>query len=49
MKVSERLMDKNLFVIPLQTGLRFALCAVSEEKCKVAPKIIKEVMMECDE
>lgn len=48
-KVSERLMDKNLFVIPLQTGLRFALCAVSEEKCKVAPKIIKEVMMECDE
>lgn len=48
-KVSEKLMNKNLFVIPLQTGLRFALCAVSEEKCKVAPKIIKEVMMECDE
>lgn len=48
-KVSQKLMEKNLFVIPLQTGLRFAVCAVSEEKCMSAPKKIKEALVECDE
>jgi len=48
-KVSKMLMENNVFTIPLQTGLRFAVCAVSEEKCKLAPKKIKEVLVRCDE
>ena len=43
-KTAEMLMEENVFVIPLQTGLRFALCAVGEEKCALAPKIIKDVL-----
>jgi len=31
-------------MVPLAKGVRFAVCAVSEEKCRKAPKIIKEVM-----
>lgn len=43
-EISDALIEKNLFMVPLGKGLRFAVCAVSEEKCKKAPKIIKEVM-----
>ena len=43
-KASQKLMEKNIFVVPLKKGLRFAVCAVSEEKCKTAPKEIKEVI-----
>lgn len=42
--VGDKLMDENLFLVPLQKGLRFAVCAVSEEKCKKAPQIIKRAM-----
>ncbi len=42
--ISDKLMEDNLFLIPLKKGLRFAVCAVSEEKCKKAPKMIKTVM-----
>jgi aromatic-amino-acid transaminase len=31
-------------MVPLGKGIRFAVCAVSEDKCRKAPKIIKEVM-----
>ncbi|MGN8912879.1 pyridoxal phosphate-dependent aminotransferase [Anaerofustis butyriciformans] len=48
-KAADLLMEENVFVIPLQTGLRFALCAVGEEKCALAPKIIKEVLNKWDE
>ena len=43
-EISDALIEKNIFMVPLGKGLRFAVCAVSEEKCKKAPKIIKEVM-----
>jgi aromatic-amino-acid transaminase len=43
-EVSKLLIEKHIFVVPLAKGLRFAVCSVSEEKCKKAPQIIKEVM-----
>jgi len=43
-KVSDYLMKKNLFIVALKKGLRFAPCAVSENNCRKAPKMIKEAM-----
>ena len=43
-EVCEELTKENLYLVPLKMGLRFAVCAVSEEKCKKAPKIIKDVL-----
>ena len=43
-KASDELTKENLFVIALKKGLRFAVCAVSEEKCRTAPAKIKEVL-----
>jgi len=43
-EVSEELIKENMFVVPLKKGLRFAVCAVSEDKCKLSPTIIKRVM-----
>jgi aromatic-amino-acid transaminase len=43
-KASDELIKENLFVVALKKGLRFAVCAVSEEKCKTAPAIIKKVL-----
>ena len=43
-EISEALTKKNIFMVPLGMGIRFAVCAVSEEKCRKAPKVIKEVM-----
>jgi aromatic-amino-acid transaminase len=43
-EISEALVEKNIFMVPLGKGIRFAVCAVSEEKCRKAPKVIKEVM-----
>lgn len=43
-EISAALTEKNIFMVPLGKGIRFAVCAVSEEKCRKAPKIIKEVM-----
>ena len=43
-EISDALIEKNLFMVPLGKGIRFAVCAVSEDKCRKAPKIIKEVM-----
>ena len=42
--VSEELTKDNVFVVPLKKGLRFAVCAVSEEKCAIAPSIIKNAL-----
>jgi aromatic-amino-acid transaminase len=44
MAVAALLKKDNLFVIPLQNGLRFAPCAVSEEKCRKAPAMIKKYL-----
>ena len=43
-EICEELTKENLYLVPLKMGLRFAVCAVSEEKCKKAPKIIKDVL-----
>lgn len=43
-KASEELMKNNIFVVALQKGLRFAVCAVSEEKCKKAPSFIQKAI-----
>ena len=40
----EELTKDNVFVVPLKKGLRFAVCAVSEEKCAIAPSIIKNAL-----
>ncbi len=42
--ISQRLIEKRVFVVPLKKGLRFAVCSVSEDKCKLAPQLIKDAM-----
>jgi aromatic-amino-acid transaminase len=34
--------------VALAKGLRFALCAVNEEKCHKAPALIKKALVEID-
>lgn len=46
MKACEELIKENVFVIPLKMGLRFAVCAVSEEKCRKAPSYIKKALQQ---
>lgn len=41
---SDELIKENLFVVALKKGLRFAVCAVSEDKCRIAPAKIKKVL-----
>ncbi|MDK2917750.1 MAG: aromatic-amino-acid transaminase [Candidatus Petromonas sp.] len=43
-KVSEKLKKENIFLVPLQKGLRFAVCSVSEEKCRKTPAKLLEAM-----
>lgn len=43
-KAAKKLEDENLFLIANKNGLRFAICAVSKEKCAKAPSIIKKVL-----
>ena len=43
-EASAELIKENLFVVALKKGLRFAVCAVSEEKCRIAPAKIKAVL-----
>lgn len=45
-QVSEKLKENDMYIVPNKNGLRFAVCAVSEEKCKLAPKLIKEAIDE---
>ncbi|MGL5754113.1 MAG: pyridoxal phosphate-dependent aminotransferase [Paraclostridium sp.] len=42
--VCEKAIESKLYMIPLKMGVRFAVCAVSKEKCKRAPRIIKEAI-----
>lgn len=44
LKVCEKAIESKLYTIPLKMGIRFAVCAVSEEKCKKAPRIIKDAI-----
>jgi aromatic-amino-acid transaminase len=43
-KVMNELTKYNLFLVSLKKGIRFAICAVSSEKCRKAPAIIKKVI-----
>lgn len=43
-EASAELIKENLFVVALKKGLRFAVCAVAEDKCRIAPAKIKEVL-----
>lgn len=43
-EASAELIKENLFVVPLKKGLRFAVCAVAEDKCRIAPAKIKRVL-----
>ena len=43
-EVSSYLMGKNTFVVALGKGLRFAPCAVSEEKCRRSPQLILDAI-----
>lgn len=42
--VSDLLMEKNVFIVALAKGLRFAPCAVSEEKCRKSPQLILDAI-----
>lgn len=43
-EVCEELTKDNVYVVPLKMGLRFAVCAVTESKCRIAPSIIKNAL-----
>lgn len=43
-KVMNELTKDNLFLVSLKKGIRFAICAVSEEKCRKAPALIKKAI-----
>ncbi|MDY6065438.1 MAG: aminotransferase class I/II-fold pyridoxal phosphate-dependent enzyme [Finegoldia sp.] len=43
-EIGDELEANNLFAIALPKGIRFAVCAVPEDQCKIAPKIIKDIM-----
>lgn len=47
-EVSDLLMEKNTFVVALGKGLRFAPCAVSEEKCRRSPQLILDAIKEVE-
>ncbi len=42
--VAEEIKKDNLYLVALAKGVRFAPCAVSEEKCANAPSIIKKAL-----
>lgn len=42
--VQTELIKDNLFLVSLKKGCRFAVCAVSEEKCRKAPALIKKAI-----
>lgn len=42
--VYEELVKKGAHIIPLGGAMRIAICSISEEHCKVLPKLIKEAI-----
>lgn len=48
-KVADKLKEDNLYMVALAKGIRFAPCAVSEEKCAKAPALILEALKACGE
>lgn len=45
-EVAQKLKEKDMYIVANKNGLRFAVCAVGEEKCKISPKLIKEAIDE---
>ena len=45
-EVAEKLKEKDMYIVANKNGLRFAICAVSEEKCIISPRLIKEAIEE---
>ena len=45
-EVAEKLKEKDMYIVANKNGLRFAVCAVSEEKCIISPRLIKEAIEE---
>ena len=45
-EVAQKLKEKDMYIVTNKNGLRFAVCAVSEEKCEISPKLIKEAIDE---
>lgn len=43
-EISEKLIEENVFAVPLKKGLRFAVCAVPANQCAKAPAMIKKAM-----
>ena len=43
-EICDELIKDNVYAVPLKKGIRFAVCAVSKEKCSVAPSIIKNAI-----
>ncbi len=43
-QVAEKLMEDNLFMLAIKGGLRFAVCAVPEYQCELAPKLIADAI-----
>lgn len=42
----EKLIEKNVYTVPLAEGIRVAICAMKESECRAIPAIIKEAMVE---
>ena len=42
----EKLKEKNVFLIPLDKGVRVSVASSSEDKCRRLPALIKETMKE---
>lgn len=42
--VQEKLKEDNFYIVANKNGLRFAVCAVNEEKCRNSAKIIKNAI-----
>lgn len=47
-EVAEELAKRNVFLVPMGKGLRFAICSVPKDKCNIAPRIISEVIQKVD-
>lgn len=43
-KISARLEEQGLFIVPLAKGLRVSIASISEEKCRKLPAMIKAAM-----
>ena len=42
--ISELLEKKNIFIVPMNKGIRVSLASISEEKCRILPQMIKNTI-----